>query len=32
MIEGPPIPPPWPELAHLHFGDPLVYIMAGSGA
>jgi TIR domain len=30
IIEGPPIPPPWPELAHLHFGDRLVYIMAGS--
>ena len=32
IIEGPPIPPPWPELAHLHFGDRLVYVMAGSGS
>ena len=29
IIEGPPIPPPWPELAHLHFGDSLVYLIAG---
>jgi hypothetical protein len=29
IIEGPPIPPPWPELAHLHFGDSLVYLTAG---
>jgi hypothetical protein len=32
IIEGPPIPPPWPELAHLHFGDSLVYLMAGLGS
>jgi TIR domain len=29
IIEGPPIPPPWPELAHLHFSDSLVYLLAG---
>ena len=29
IIEGPPIPAPWPELEHLHFGDSLVYVMAG---
>ena len=31
IIEGPPITPPWPEVAHLHFGDPLVYFMAQPG-
>ena len=29
IIEGRPIPSPWPELAHLHFGDSLVYVTAG---
>jgi hypothetical protein len=32
IIEGPPIPDPWPELAHLHFGDRFVYLMAGVGS
>jgi TIR domain len=27
LIEGPPVPPPWPELAHLHFNDRLLYLM-----
>jgi hypothetical protein len=27
IIEGPPVEPPWQELAHLHFNDPLVYLM-----
>lgn len=27
-IEGPPIPEPPPELAHLHFGDPLLWQIA----
>jgi serine/threonine protein kinase len=27
MIEGPPPPTPWPELAHLHFNDKLLYLM-----
>jgi hypothetical protein len=31
IIEGPPITPPWPEVAHLHFGDRLVYFMAQPG-
>lgn len=25
ILEGPPPPEPWPELAHLHFNDPLLY-------
>lgn len=25
ILEGPPPPPPWPEVAHLHFDDPLLY-------
>lgn len=25
ILEGPPAPPPWPELADLHFDDPLLY-------
>jgi hypothetical protein len=25
----PPIPSPWPELGHIHFGDRLVYVLAG---
>jgi TIR domain len=29
ILEGPPIPRPWPELAHMHFGDRLVYFMTG---
>ena len=31
IIEGPPIPPPWEELAHLHFGDKLLYVLAVPG-
>jgi len=27
MIEGPPPPKPWPECAHLHFNDKLIYMM-----
>jgi hypothetical protein len=27
IIEGPPVPPPWKELAYLHFNDPRIYIM-----
>jgi hypothetical protein len=27
IIEGPPVPDPPPELAHLHFGDRIVYFM-----
>jgi len=29
IIEGPPVPQPWPEVAHLHFGDRFVYLLAG---
>ena len=29
VIEGPPIPEPPPELAHLHFGDRALYLMTG---
>jgi hypothetical protein len=25
IIEGPPVPPPWKELAHLHFNDRIIY-------
>lgn len=28
ILEGPPAPPPWPELQHLHFNDPLLYFRA----
>jgi hypothetical protein len=28
IIEGPPVPPPWEELSHLHFGDKLLYVLA----
>jgi hypothetical protein len=27
VIEGPPIPDPPTELAHLHFGDPMMYFL-----
>jgi TIR domain len=27
IIEGPPVPSPWKELAHLHFNDPAIYFM-----
>lgn len=27
LIEGPPVPTPWPELSHLHFNDKLLYLM-----
>jgi serine/threonine-protein kinase len=30
ILEGPPVPPPWPEVAHLHFNDRLLYIRAGT--
>jgi hypothetical protein len=26
MLGNPPVVPPWPELAHLHFNDRLIYI------
>jgi TIR domain/RyR domain len=28
ILEGPPVPEPWPELAHLHFNDRLTYLLA----
>ncbi len=28
IIEGPPVVEPPPELAHLHFNDRLLYVMA----
>ena len=31
VIEGPPVPKPWAELAHLHFNDRLLYYMEGEG-
>lgn len=27
ILEGPPVPLPWKELAHLHFNDRLIYFM-----
>jgi hypothetical protein len=27
IIEGPPVPRPWKELAHLHFNDLRIYLM-----
>jgi hypothetical protein len=27
LIEGPPVPRPWKELAHLHFNDRIIYFM-----
>jgi hypothetical protein len=27
ILEGPPIPKPWEELAHIHFNDKLLYFM-----
>jgi hypothetical protein len=27
MILEPPPRPPWPELAHLHFNDPLAFFL-----
>jgi hypothetical protein len=32
IIEGPPVPPPPPELAHLHFNDRLIYFVSDSAA
>ncbi|MET1002448.1 MAG: TIR domain-containing protein [Acidimicrobiia bacterium] len=29
LIEGPPVPKPWSELAHLHFGDRRLHAMRG---
>lgn len=29
IVEGPPVAPPWKELADLHFNDALVYFKAG---
>ena len=28
ILEGPPVVPPWEELAHIHFNDRLVWLMA----
>jgi hypothetical protein len=28
ILGRPPVPKPWPELAHLHFNDPAVYFMS----
>jgi hypothetical protein len=30
IIEGPPVPAPPPELAHLHFNDRLIYFASDS--
>ena len=27
IIEGPPVPRPWKELADLHFSDRMIYFM-----
>jgi hypothetical protein len=27
IIEGPPVPRPWKEVAHLHFNDRMIYLM-----
>jgi hypothetical protein len=32
LIEGPPVPPPWDDLAYLHFNDALLYLMSPSHA
>jgi hypothetical protein len=31
IIEGPPVPLPWEELAHLHFNDRIIYLMHQTG-
>jgi hypothetical protein len=28
IVADPPVPKPWPELAHLHFNDPAIYFMS----
>jgi hypothetical protein len=28
ILGTPPVEPPWPELAHLHFNDALIYLAA----
>ena len=28
LVEGPPVPLPWPELAHLHFNDRTLYVLS----
>jgi hypothetical protein len=28
LIEGPPVPRPWKEIAYLYFNDPRIYIMS----
>ena len=30
IIEGPPVAAPWPELAHLHFNDRAIYVLASA--
>jgi hypothetical protein len=30
IIEGPPVPPPWDELAHLHFNDRMIHFIQGA--
>jgi hypothetical protein len=32
VVEGPPVPAPWDELAHLHFNDRLLSLLAADGA
>ena len=31
IIEGPPVVPPWDDLAHLHFDDRVLYFMSRPG-
>ena len=31
IIEGPPVIPPWEDLAHLHFNDRVLYFMSRPG-
>jgi hypothetical protein len=31
ILEGPPVVPPPPELAHMHFNDYLIYFQAKPG-
>jgi hypothetical protein len=32
VVEGPPVPLPWDELAHLHFNDRLLSMLAVAAA
>jgi hypothetical protein len=31
LLDGPPVPLPWPEVEHLHFNDQLIYFMGRPG-